>query len=698
MSLTIPVHRNSSYTQISYMDAIERPGEGQTKLCAICSQIRISQSVEEPISGHISNFHHTTLDGFIQAVKQDCYICVAIWNKLGKSSWGRDSWLRQSWIPLRFSVHTDFTGRSLHRLNITYTPPCKDPNSIVEILLTPFEAGTERLPHNLLLGDSTGCQTSIEAARSWSEECINYHSRCREYSPRAGTWHPTRLIDVGIKGQEQPYLRLHDTTTDGTLSHPVSYIALSYRWSPNPQILLLTSTIEEFRKGKPLRDLPQTFHDLAAVAQAFSIRYIWIDALCIIQDSTEDWNVESLTMRHVYANAACTVSASASLNEDDGLFRTRSPRSILPGIAVLPTAFSRAQSFYMFEHDYWDTNIFTGPLHKRGWVFQERHLSPRVLYFGAFQILWGCFESANCEGFPVGIPYHPTDKNFYEPLALPDAKRTRDLQEPSPEAQEIMPIRVYAQWCAMVELYTQCALTRQSDKLPAFAGIAKLFQEATRDEYIAGIWRSRLLESLDWRVDEPIRKASAEYRAPSWSWASIDGPVKHALIGVISKQLVKLVAVEIQTQTSDPTGPVTSGYLTVRALLSTVVVEGYEEGDTYRVSIMDSRRDSAKHYTSFIRLLFALDYQGMEIYKGQTLHLVPLNSSLWKSDLKPPNEVQVVFLILVSHVEGQQSQYFRIGHLILTEPGQIELFGLRAGNDGLMVVNAEETLTEITIL
>ena len=122
---------------------------------------------------------------------------------------------------------------------------------------------------------------------------------------------------------------------DGISDPNASYMTLSYRWGQNPTLLLLGSNIDSFRAGRSIRDLPLTFREFFTVARRFSINYVWIDALCIIQDSEKDWEAEAPAMRDVYANSACNVAASASCNPEGGLFRTREPDSKNPPISLL---------------------------------------------------------------------------------------------------------------------------------------------------------------------------------------------------------------------------------------------------------------------------------------------------------------------------------------------------------------------------
>lgn len=232
-------------------------------------------------------------------------------------------------------------------------------------------------------------------------------------------WCPTRLLDIGLEGNKWWKLCLSED-----FSSPPNYITLSYRWGSSPSITLSHSNIEEFRRGKLISDLPRTFRDSVVVARRFSIRYLWIDSLCILQDSSEDWKKEFSTMRHVYTNASCNISATASIGPQGGLFRQRKSEDIQPGLFKTQTD-STEKWYLMCDSAYWDRHVSNTPLHRRGWVFQERLLSPRVLHFTEKQIFWECFTDQKCELYPLGIPQNRSLKTF-GPLFEPDPPPYRE--------------------------------------------------------------------------------------------------------------------------------------------------------------------------------------------------------------------------------------------------------------------------------
>ncbi len=139
----------------------------------------------------------------------------------------------------------------------------------------------------------TSSLSSIKTAFNWFQSCCSNHTKCVKSSLELGTWHPTRLMDIGL--QSSLLWNLCVTAENGASPPLAPYLTLSYRWGSQPKLLLLSSTIEQFRKGQSIETLPRTFRDLIVVARLLSIRYIWIDALCIIQDSKEDWETEALS-------------------------------------------------------------------------------------------------------------------------------------------------------------------------------------------------------------------------------------------------------------------------------------------------------------------------------------------------------------------------------------------------------------------
>lgn len=211
--------------------------------------------------------------------------------------------------------------------------------------------------------------------------------------------------------------------------------------------------------GIQLDALPATFRDAVRVTQFLGLQYLWIDSLCIVQDSADDWNFESLTMADVYRGSYLNIAASASSDASQGLFRDRSITNICP--VVLPVKYDRCDSFILtpkeaspFDH----FDIGSHPLFSRGWVFQERLLS-RTLHFGAVYNLWQCQRQILSERYPDRISSANGGKDSRSLLCHNEGIfSTEDTG---------------SLWHELVKVYSKCALTFPSDRLVAIAGVAK---------------------------------------------------------------------------------------------------------------------------------------------------------------------------------------------------------------------------------
>ncbi|KAF3807902.1 hypothetical protein GCG54_00007638 [Colletotrichum gloeosporioides] len=332
-------------------------------------------------------------------------------------------------------------------------------------------------------------------------------------------------VDIGLEDDQK--WKVIITKDDVGTGVPISYITLSYRWGSHQTTRLSSSNLPSFRAGKPVALLPLTFRDLFVVARHVGIQYLWVDCLCIMQDSVADWDAEAGTMRNIYAKAFCNVAATASNDPDGGLFRQRDADAIRPGIVESTLTTGSLERNLIFTSNYWYNRLYRGTLHHRGWVFQECFLAPRLLYFTQDQIMWECRQTHRCEGFVDGVPGH-------EPPSIDHSQNTE---------------RTLREWTHLVMQYSECHFTRPEDRLNAFSGVANLFQEATGYRYLA----------------EPGPRLSTKYRAPSWSWASIDGPVY--IRGPNAKKVidffVQVEDVGVITKDVDPTLNVVEGFLTL---------------------------------------------------------------------------------------------------------------------------------------
>lgn len=457
--------------------------------------------------------------------------------------------------------------------------------------------------------DRTDSAANWILAKRWLKDCIDNHHKCN--TQHAGVEYPTRLIQVYIEGGDR---RARLCVTANCL--PTGpYIALSHRWGNAEHVPRLTShNIHQRLTGLDLSSLPKTFVDAIDTARNLNVEWLWIDSLCIIQDSPFDWQQESRVMGRIYEKAMLTISALDAADSAEGLFFHRDKDlSDLPRLRQLFSYPRRdLEVFVPVDCHFWDP-VSTGVLARRAWCLQERLLSRRVLHFGKQQLYWECLCQAACEMFPKGVPEFcfQREKRTYEILvkhvdhliaaenSLPYHHKSTDIQldtEQAPSHYVSTDVGMaigqsptwvlYKTWRRIVESYCRCELTEMSDKLVAVAGLAQRMQSMLGDSYLAGLWRQNILSELLWYVESPSFKnfRPQPYRAPSWSWASMEGPITYSG----DKTCVSLASLlEAKVTPSDPNnffGQIESGFLRVRgndALVPFSFQQSYQSYHTF---------------------------------------------------------------------------------------------------------------------
>ncbi|KAN0098221.1 HET domain containing protein [Hyaloscypha variabilis] len=436
--------------------------------------------------------------------------------------------------------------------------------------------------------------------------CLYEHKACRE--DMETTWLPTRLIDVGVSSeQSEPKVILSTSITTTNEHLRVNYLALSHRWGKSRFATLKKSSIRELERRIPATGLSQTFRDAISVCHRLCVRYLWIDSLCIIQDCADDWNREASMMAKVYQNSYCILAASEAEKPHQGLFRQRDTTLFTP-LGVLYERATGASEHYNCLYDSWLHATEETPLRKRGWVLQEHRLSPRTIHF-ATPIIWECRELTASEAELSGISNG--DKRKWP---------SKKIQSPAPRPQ------------AMDLLDHECALTRPEDKLVAISGIARVIAAKLEDEYLGGIWRKYITNGLLWVTNSTLetREASrsVSYIAPSWSWASVDGPIlpfwdNQRLVG----SFIELIEAKIIPLAGDPFGQLTDGYLDVRGKIFVWPISLMEELHEKRLDKPNSDVDSINSGSSSeheLDIAINLDDPMQTDWSNRTTYFLPV--------------------------------------------------------------------------
>lgn len=364
----------------------------------------------------------------------------------------------------------------------------------------------------LLIDTSTGSLANLELASLWLRECLEYHQTCKpgghfgEFSKL-----PTRVIDV--TDPHRPFLR----ETKGVERR--EYLALSYCWGDGRRLMTFEATYASFQRNLPIDLIPKTFRDAIFITYMFKVPYLWIDALCIIQDDPNDVEFEIQMMGDNYSNAFFTIFAAGGSDSDDGLFINRDPRwyQPCPITALVTTDLDTIDGKLFVSRSIFDDE----PLWTRGWVFQEQVLSRRSLFFGSSILSWRCLTHQASETHPA---MHELDDGGSVRV---DYQIQRWIY--APEVIQDYPTLMHRRchfdsWYETVWRFSRRNLTFESDKLPALSGLANLIARIHNCTFVAGLWQEDLQVGLSWYLLRNRNWYEYEVKqvrlGPSWSWIS----------------------------------------------------------------------------------------------------------------------------------------------------------------------------------
>ncbi|KAF2812942.1 HET-domain-containing protein [Mytilinidion resinicola] len=418
---------------------------------------------------------------------------------------------------------------------------------------------------NIIAGRSveqnSGSEKSLDLLRDWEYECRTNHPGCNlqftdvalssdytnhqaepeEAPPSKGPKLPSRVVKVD---EQRPRLYVAE---DGEIE---KYLTLSHCWGKTQPFITVKETFAAREAGFDLEDLPKTFRDAITVTRKLGYQYIWIDSICIIQDDSRDWQIESAKMAQIYQNSCLTIAATASPDGSKGCFFDRGPDHAIE-IRYTPRALSDTDTSQATSAHFESLQLsgsggeaietatfracFVGiyvvdplrksPLNSRGWVVQERMLSRRLIHFASDQLFWECQTVFRSEGGEYNriIPDHIHDRL---------TQNLRILEFFGPEPHRGHPAfswdaSLLGRWLQLVMQFSQKQLTKEMDVFPALAGVASLMKQRLGEAFCAGSWRSTLHLELLWVAFDAPHTSPAQWRAPSWSWAALNGEVEY---------------------------------------------------------------------------------------------------------------------------------------------------------------------------
>lgn len=296
------------------------------------------------------------------------------------------------------------------------------------------------------------------------------------------------------------------------------YVALSYVWGEGERFTTTSSNILRLREmgalESHLHQLPRVVDEAIKLTRRLGLRYIWVDSLCIIQDSVRSWKLNAQSMDLIYGSALLTICAADGNDADVGLkalnpaarIETQHMEDVAPGVRLMVTRLAETR----IKHSKWNS---------RAWVFQERMLSKRCLIFTEGRVFFQCRSTTMSEE----IVNEPEGSGWSLDLVHSPSQLLRDLATRS--------FWVYAN---CVSLYSSRQLTKSEDILAAFDGVANYLTNAMRAPFVFGLATSHFDLALLWEPLQPIQRRWTDDSSdmledkkrsnfPSWSWCGWSG-------------------------------------------------------------------------------------------------------------------------------------------------------------------------------
>ncbi|KAK5677888.1 hypothetical protein LTS10_009771 [Elasticomyces elasticus] len=361
------------------------------------------------------------------------------------------------------------------------------------------------VPDNSLVPDKSSKRLKLDHPRQDETTLQGVSLHAARFQQR-----PTRLIDVQTPCGNQ--LQLVETSSLPSQTADESrYIALSYAWGDenHKRFLATVANYEELKLGILTTDLPKTFQDAVQVTRGLGVRYLWIDALCILQGLGGDFDTEAERMEVVFSNAYCVIAASRATGTSDGFLGERDKQRVVSIPRLGGT------HIYVFEPiDDFKQDVIDGHLNKRGWVLQERALARRTIYFAGSQTYWQCGQGVRCETM--------SRLENKEAAFLGDPNFPKVAEDGSKGAQ----IHLFE---LLYRTYSTLAFKNAVDRPVGIAGLESRLVRAYETDGGFGIFEKFLHRGILWRrTSVPVRKIHFSRMAdevPSWSWMAYEGPI-----------------------------------------------------------------------------------------------------------------------------------------------------------------------------
>ena len=523
-------------------------------LCSVCDRFDIRASFLDYMNSGDSRQsqpyeHHRGFVDLFTAVNQGCNLCAVLW----KACSGRQSVnLRSQGNRPADQLYLEVGSSSASKSYLSLVR--KNGDSWSRLVSLEIYAVHDHVPPECPESfRGTTCESGepegyLRLAAHWLRDCQSSHEGCRQFQRPKKL--PSRVLDLNALNDD---VRL--CQTDGTEGN---WVALSYCWGGKSSYMLRKVCLEDWVGHMSLNDFPQTLRDAVLITRRLGLRYLWIDALCIIQDDPDDWTQEASQMAYIYQNATISIAAADSPAARHGILKFHDVTDMECQLDWKTPESEKLYRVALSRDATWNTSIKNCPLDSRGWTLQEAILSPRILLFAADCIAWECPEQCFDDHGREWPAYRPSlsyrDKYLIcgltqAPVVFNQSNLFRRLAEKAyyhtaktvydvanrlpPDLQTLFAVltehsgtsggllmkgdlfglpdhaasrdlaekhsQFRHQWREISSEYTKRHLTVPSDMLPALSGLARTFKDVLGEEYLAGLFGGkRLLNDLAW--------------------------------------------------------------------------------------------------------------------------------------------------------------------------------------------------------
>lgn len=405
----------------------------------------------------------------------------------------------------------------------------------------------------------------------WICQCADGHPHCGPLTPARM---PKRLLNVDERNGDIIFL-------EEDIVGRAPYIALSHTWKFSQPLKMTHDRLNQVGSTIHLDELSPTLRDAVRIARWLDVEYLWIDALCIIQDDAQDWEEQSVQMGNIYRQSYVTIAAHVDAKNPSPANGCFLERKHFREISHQDDSGQTCSTIVRGDFDHNDEKVTPDALTGRGWCYQERLLSSRIIHFRPGEISFECFAGTKCEcdellpqgDLPLGRhPYKSFKEGFaeYATIVEPYEGSAGDI------LNGLNGNKAWQAWRDMAENYATTDFTYKTDRLPALAGVAGRMPKQAFGNYVAGLWTGELVSELLWRRSYNVKRfRDKPYVAPTFAWASGSGPItwwapcrRPGESGLLA--LGKVLDVNCELATAEPFGQVRDGSIRLSGRIATV--------------------------------------------------------------------------------------------------------------------------------